>query len=232
MKKYFKILKSYANPRLFLVILGLLGLTLMSVVFYVYDKKVNFSIMFGPAEWGQFGDFVGGVTNPLLAFLTFVGVLWTISLTHDERKGQDIQDKKNDIFRVIEIIHSECIDLLRVSRNSSAFDCFESPKQLIEFLKNCPVVVGDNSNKTNWYLFYDAFKGDIKDLTYKLYMMKSLLSEFENLSNNYYVSDYYKAFYGRYIEKLHMIGILKDDALASFYTDIIHEYAKTPTDVR
>jgi hypothetical protein len=60
--------------------------------------------MFGPAEWGQFGDFVGGVTSPLLSFLTFVGVLWTISITYEQFNNQksrqeiDDSDKRSVFF--------------------------------------------------------------------------------------------------------------------------------------
>ncbi|MDC7692411.1 putative phage abortive infection protein [Vogesella indigofera] len=33
---------------------------------------------------GTFGDFVGGVLNPLLTFFTFIGLLWTISIQQKE----------------------------------------------------------------------------------------------------------------------------------------------------
>lgn len=104
MKKCFELLKLYATTRRLLVILGLLGLILIPVVFYVYNENVHISVMFGPAEWGQFGDFVGGVTNPLLAFLTFIGVLWTISITYDQfnnqKSRQEIEDsdKRSEFF--------------------------------------------------------------------------------------------------------------------------------------
>lgn len=33
-----------------------------------------------PAEWGQFGDFVGGFANPILGFLTLISLSLTIAL--------------------------------------------------------------------------------------------------------------------------------------------------------
>jgi len=38
----------------------------------------------GSEIWGQFGDYIGGVLNPVLGFLTFTGLLFTIALQYRE----------------------------------------------------------------------------------------------------------------------------------------------------
>jgi hypothetical protein len=42
------------------------------------------SISEKPENWGVFGDFIGGVLNPLLSFSAFVGVLFTIFLQRSQ----------------------------------------------------------------------------------------------------------------------------------------------------
>lgn len=42
------------------------------------------SIYFGNAAFGQFGDFFGGVANPILTFLTFMGLIMTIIIQKKE----------------------------------------------------------------------------------------------------------------------------------------------------
>jgi len=40
----------------------------------------------GPTEWGTFGDFIGGISNPLLSFLTIVLLLYSLRLQAKELK--------------------------------------------------------------------------------------------------------------------------------------------------
>ncbi|GEP10257.1 hypothetical protein MGN01_21020 [Methylobacterium gnaphalii] len=54
------------------------------------DLQLQACYRFSDAEaytrLGQVGDFFGGVLNPLLTFLTFIGVLATIFLQREELK--------------------------------------------------------------------------------------------------------------------------------------------------
>ena len=93
------------------------------------------------ADWGVFGDYLAGTLGSIFGFLSFIGVLWAIHLTYEERKDQEIEGKKNDIFKVIEVTHRECISILQISRNSSAFDCYDSPKRLVAVLSGMGVVL-------------------------------------------------------------------------------------------
>lgn len=80
--------------RVLLIILAVLGLLAIAVVIYFYHYK------FGPlglsenqSIWGQFGDYVGGLANPVVGLLALIGLLWTIyqnqkelTLTRQEMK--------------------------------------------------------------------------------------------------------------------------------------------------
>ncbi|MAS87833.1 MAG: hypothetical protein CMH30_07670 [Micavibrio sp.] len=46
----------------------------------------TFSVFIQPSTWGPYGDFIGGLLNPLLTFLTFIGLLITIILQQTELK--------------------------------------------------------------------------------------------------------------------------------------------------
>lgn len=88
--------------------------------------------------WGQFGDFVGGVLNPLFALLAFGALLYTIILTHEElgltrnelkltrtelsktakaatkqASHFEREGKKNDLMKVIEQIYSDILFILK-----------------------------------------------------------------------------------------------------------------------
>jgi cbb3-type cytochrome oxidase subunit 3 len=79
-KKYFDWLTYNVLVKLAVAIF-LAALIILLVVWLVYAYHFASSKISGdPAAWGQLGDFIGGVTNPLLGFLTLVILSLTIIL--------------------------------------------------------------------------------------------------------------------------------------------------------
>lgn len=83
--------------------LGFVGFVIVTSAIGFYAKTFGTDILEDYEKWGQFGDFLGGTTNPVLAFLTFLGVLWTISITYEqfnnEKSRQEIEDTdKRSLF--------------------------------------------------------------------------------------------------------------------------------------
>lgn len=104
-----------------LFLLGFIGFAVIAGAIFFYFRVIRMSIMSGNAEWGQFGDYLGGTTNPILAFLTFVGVLWTIKLTHEDldktselNNQQKITEQKETIYKIIERIYLELKEILNI----------------------------------------------------------------------------------------------------------------------
>lgn len=78
--------------RLLFVVVGLVGLVITVVaLFYV----VNFTTEIADSQevWGQFGDYFGGVLNPILSFFAFCALVYTVYL--QIQAGVD-SDKRHD----------------------------------------------------------------------------------------------------------------------------------------
>jgi hypothetical protein len=67
-------------------VLPLLAVLLFAVVVGVYAKIFIGPLSLDHDKWGQFGDYVGGVLNPLLAFFGLIALLVTIRLQVKELK--------------------------------------------------------------------------------------------------------------------------------------------------
>lgn len=66
---------------------GLFKLLLTSAYAMLLVLLLNLTSLFSDgASYGTFGDFFGGVLNPILTFLTFMGLLFTILLQQSELK--------------------------------------------------------------------------------------------------------------------------------------------------
>ncbi|MCQ9325659.1 putative phage abortive infection protein [Neisseria dentiae] len=52
-----------------------------------YDNFGSRELSESPEQWGQFGDYIGGVLNPIFGFATFIALLYTIKLQTEELKA-------------------------------------------------------------------------------------------------------------------------------------------------
>lgn len=75
-------LKPYAQP----VLIALLGVVVFSVIALYLDKFVTRDFSSDPEQWGQMGDFFGGMLNPILAFASFIALLYTIRIQSDTQR--------------------------------------------------------------------------------------------------------------------------------------------------
>lgn len=71
--------KSWIETNKHAIAAVLLATLTMPMVAYVSKFGVN-GLSGDPAEWGLVGDFFGGLLNPILAFVSFMALLYTINL--------------------------------------------------------------------------------------------------------------------------------------------------------
>lgn len=67
-----------------------IGLVILLLGYAKQDENLNISTLFG-----TFGDFIGGSLNPILTFLTFIGLLITITIQQTELKESREEFKKS-----------------------------------------------------------------------------------------------------------------------------------------
>ena len=131
-------------------------------VVYLY-KFGNLSLSSDQGQWALLGDYIGGLTNPILTFATFLALLYTIKIQQDELKltrnelsqtarssAQQVEHLKRealkrDVYKLIEFKTSEINEFLKTQRFkpdlyiNSAIEKFipdlELPNELAQSLK-------------------------------------------------------------------------------------------------
>ena len=108
------------------------GIALCLVLGVAATYLANFGIVLSNKQeiWGQFGDYFGGVLNPIFALLAFLGLLWSISTQERESRAaakelseqtelarQELQHSRADrlseeLLQVIRDIDSRLVSLL------------------------------------------------------------------------------------------------------------------------
>lgn len=88
---------------MWILVIAFLPFGLCISVYYIRFKYfLGYPISPVQADWGTFGDFVGGVLNPIYAFLAFVGVVYTVLLQKKQIEMMKEQEKLNELQNLIQ----------------------------------------------------------------------------------------------------------------------------------
>lgn len=81
---------------------------LMAVVMFWYFWNFNGELSAKADVWGQFGDYLGGVLNPILSFFAFMALMYTVHLQISS--GEEAEERHNE-----QIFESRLFQLLNVN---------------------------------------------------------------------------------------------------------------------
>ncbi|WP_126454828.1 hypothetical protein [Sulfuriflexus mobilis] len=85
------------------------AIIMTSIVVIAYLSIFAGPIAANQEKWGQFGDYIGGVLNPFIAFLALIALLHTIKIQKIELKKTithfENESKKADLNKIIESLH-------------------------------------------------------------------------------------------------------------------------------
>ena len=125
--------KSLKKTRVVLIGLAIFGVGITFAVYATYRYYFHDQVVVAKTElWGQFGDFIGGILNPLVGLLALIGLLWTIyqnqrelslsreslrksadalvqnnTIANEESKSRLVRERKDDLFKMIDMLHKE-----------------------------------------------------------------------------------------------------------------------------
>ncbi|WP_439531691.1 hypothetical protein [Marinobacter adhaerens] len=108
-----------------LIVVAIVAAVILLVPIVGYVLMYGSSPVYSHEKWAQFGDFFGGLLNPLYAFLAFLALLYTINIQRTElkqaraefRRSADaaqqqidhlkLSAKQEDLIRIIQLIDQE-----------------------------------------------------------------------------------------------------------------------------
>lgn len=89
------------------IFLGLLPVVGTAVIYYRHFYcKLGYPLSDDSATWGTFGDFIGGITNPIYAYLAFAGVIYALILQREQTEMMREHRKLEDLGTMMESVSS------------------------------------------------------------------------------------------------------------------------------
>lgn len=178
-------------------------------VFAIYATLTVFLInllsLFGNSSFGTWGDFFGGVLNPILTFLTFMGLLITIILQQSELKEPRKEFKRsadalleqsrsikkqnfeNTFFNLIDL-HNKITDNLKIDAGEFASGGFFT-SGIKEFLNGITEAISSielGLNRDEKRVFYgrEVFEFILHLIIYKSLFPKNVVDRYKVIQNN------------------------------------------------
>lgn len=111
-----------------LTFLGIISLLFIAFVVGFYLQNFGYlGISTKQEVWAQFGDFVGGTLNPILAFFAFIALLYTIKLQSDslETSKNELQATREELSKSAKA-QEEQSKSLKLQNQSTNLQVFEN----------------------------------------------------------------------------------------------------------
>lgn len=101
------------NSRAFMTVIGI-ALSFITIVIAVYLDMFGVTRASDQATWGAFGDYFGGILNPIFALFAFLGVLWSLDLQMKQVKQLSIDKQGEEVLLVVKDIDSRIKELMEI----------------------------------------------------------------------------------------------------------------------
>jgi hypothetical protein len=212
-----------------LIIIGITAGLLLLVPVIPYISMYGSDLIYSHEKWGQFGDFFGGIMNPIYALLAFLALLYTISqqalemrqATNEFRRSADTMQKqidhlslasrKEDLFKIIKDIDDELGEIHSIIVSAEG----KQPVLNLSHITHEGFRLRNTSVKSGAYLDFIRLANDSGSLVEATYLRLALamgglykhLKLYSELSGTEasYVTEYFK-------NKYFMVAYLLNDA--------------------
>lgn len=222
---YNKIMNSHYETRLRAIFV--LGAFALAAAFWQYAEHFGYSIAKdgSKADWGTFGDFIGGTTNPILSFLALIGVIWSISQTQK-------QNKTDNLFKIIELIHAEATKLMETTtivREGELGHPFEEILTLSDVVYKFDY---DEKYNNDWQAVLVKIHPTVTNLIVLLIQLRVYLIKLEQQCKDKSESEFFKVRYYKIVDLFSKTGQVVPVVLEEFFSERDLSYlSKEATDL-
>lgn len=111
-------MKNSTIKRIWIIAALAVSISLITLIaLYLSSPNVVTRSLGGPEEFGQFGDMIGGVLNPIFGFLTVILLIQTYNIAHSDNLKESRKSARDEIKLMI----TEFSELLEKRKNERVF---------------------------------------------------------------------------------------------------------------
>lgn len=208
------------------VIRWVLSGTTLLVLGVLAAYTLNFTLRGGqnlsadPAAWGQFGDYFGGLLNPIFGFLAFLGVLWTLHLQTIQLNVARQQGELEELQRLLSSVSKEADGVLSHKPRLLEADIANEHLTVFLIISGIGTAYLGNSPKAKEIRdrSFQSIQLSIATLVIELNQLKNVLVEYTRLGGSPVIIQFYRRRYEVVLAWLDYAGMLgPNDPLRDYF---------------
>lgn len=178
----------------FLLLLGIAVFVSYKIVTY-YLSRFDECLIFGdPNTFGVFGDFIGGILNPTLAFLSFIALLITIRI-----QSKELKNSTEELAKSSKALSDQSKSLQLQNFETTFFNMLNLHKQTLLNIEVKPEIIDieiRNSKEIYKFQYEEELKG-----RHVINYLYSHFIHFRDEYNHYYVEKKSSVIFEDFIQK-------------------------------
>lgn len=183
------------NRRFMYTVVGI-AVVLIVAVIAMYISTFGTSRSFEHAAWGTFGDYFGGILNPVFALCAFLGVLWSLDMQTKQLNQLSADKQGAEILVVVKDIDARIGELLATPVGGVAHEKLFLHHMVSESDRGAGVL--GSSDSYTMFISTARESGSIiealtRELRNQAIMMHSFLARYPQSQNGHYapIVEYY-----------------------------------------
>ncbi|HRG48258.1 MAG TPA: hypothetical protein PLX69_17540 [Leptospiraceae bacterium] len=166
------------------ILIPVVILYFISILFYICMFGISLSNE--QSIWGTFGDFLGGVFNPILSFITILLLIDTFKSQRQELQLNIEKNKIDDLLRLINIIFVEINYVLNLN--------FNGQLTIRDALQKEIIFTNENKN------FEKSYTANVKTLCRLLGQLNKTLNELREIDKSSSIPNFYYIYFEEIIK--------------------------------
>ena len=208
----------------FIASIACIAVACMILVVALYINTFGTNRSLEHATWGMFGDYFGGILNPVFALGAFLGVLWSLDMQTKQLKQLSLDKQGGEILVVVKDIDTRIGELLMTSVGLIGQDDLFIHHMVSESERGASSL----KNSDSYIKFVSTAKqsgtlieASIRELRNQIIHMQNFLARYPQVSSDSYapIVEYYINKTRRIIPMLHEIERLPNSVFDFFMTE-------------
>ena len=164
--------------------------------FYFFKFFSGFKFSDQTGVWGTFGDYVGGILNPILSFFSLIAISLTLTLQIKELKNSKDESKRTDVHRLIEKLAERINknykeEKIELNNGSQAYLISLSTALLSKNKNNLERIFQEYENtSSSTFNTIFAIENDLERLCVYIKMYESLNQHNDSIMRHFYKAEF------------------------------------------
>lgn len=176
-----------------IIAVGCVSLIIGLVAVLIYKNTFGPNLSIRHEVWAQFGDFIGGLLNPIFAFFALIALLYTIHLQSTELRNSSAQLKKS--AKALEYQNNV---LKKQSFESTFFQLLRLYNEIVDELKVSSTSYGPSIKATRVNHENRAALEHLSIVLKEKYIEKVRRGDYHDVSTVDAIDEEYEKFYAQY----------------------------------